>query len=144
MLTPELTKRFPDARFHPDWRLVTWYPTGELDDLKADEVAEFLELAETVEAEAFNRYTDMSGFSRIQLGLDHVVRLARRRRRYNGPPVKSAFDAERLISLTIARLFAELMEGSRIQVCIFQKKDIAAQWLGVPKGVLQPPPDKAT
>ena len=43
--TSELTERFPFARFHPEWRLMTWHPTGVLDDKSADLVLEFMELA---------------------------------------------------------------------------------------------------
>jgi len=79
-----------------------------------------------------------------EVGLDHVVRLARRRHKsYRGPPVKSAFYAVRVISLTIARLYEELMQGSRIQVRTFRDCAAAAKWLGVPTVILQPPKTEA-
>ncbi|QIF05332.1 hypothetical protein [Roseimicrobium sp. ORNL1] len=143
MFAEELEKRFPYARYHADHRLVTWFPEGALTDERADQIVDFLEMAEQVEGQSFDRYTDMTGHTRIQIGLDHVVRIARRRLRYPGPPVKSAFFATRTISLSIARMYAELMEGSRIQVCTFRERAAAANWLSVPEAILQPPSDSS-
>lgn len=89
---------------------------------------DFLELAE--KGQSFHRYTDLTGHSRIEIGLDHVVRIARRRLRYRGPRVKSAFYAVRLISLSVASMYAELMAGSRIEVGVFRDRAAAADWLG--------------
>ena len=138
-----LNERFPYARYHEDLHLVTWFPTGILDNERADRIVEFLESEEEIAGEPFHRYMDMSGYERIQIGLDHVVRLAKRRKKgYNGPPVKSAFYAVRLISLSIARMYEELMIGSQIQVCTFRDRAAAAKWLAVPLDILQPPESK--
>jgi len=137
-----LAERFPHASYHPKWRLITWFPTGVLDNDQADRVVDFLESQEQFEGEQFHRYTDMTGHPRIQIGLDHVVRLARRRRHgYTGPPVKSAFYAVRLISLSVAHMYQELMEGSNLQVCTFRDRAAAADWLGVPVNILERPKD---
>ena len=137
MLTSaELTKRFPYAHHHADYCLVTWHPDGVLDNERADRAVDFMELAEKLEGKSFNRYIEMTGYSGMQIDPHHIVRLARRRRRYRGPRVKSAFYAERLISLTIARMYQELMEGSRLEVCIFRDRAAAAEWLGVPENIL--------
>ena len=133
-----LSERFPFAKYHAEWKLVTWFPTGEMDNDGADRIVEFLETQEKIEGVVFDRYTDMTGIKRIQLGLDHVVRLARRRKRgYKGPPVKSAFYAMRLISLSIARMYEELMVGSDIRICTFRDRAVAAKWLGVPEAILK-------
>ena len=129
----------PSARYYPTLRVMTWHPSGVLDNDRADQTIEYLESHELIEKEPFNRYTDMSGYTRMQIGLDHVVRIARRRRRYAGPPVKSAFYAVRLISVQIARMYEELMAGSKIQVCTVRDRAAAAEWLGVPMEVLLPP-----
>jgi hypothetical protein len=134
-----LAKHFPEARYHPAWRLVAWHPTGPLDNDQVDRIVEFLESQEKIEGEYFNRYTDMTGHTRIKIGLDHIVRIARRRREgYVGAPVKSAFYAVRAISLSIARMYEELMSGSQIQVCTFRSRAAAADWLGVPPEALEP------
>jgi hypothetical protein len=141
MLTPEsISEVFPWASYHAGWGLVTWHPDGVLDNEGADRVVEFLESREQFDGVPFNRFSDMTGYTQIKLGLDHVVRLARRRRRfYKGPPVKSAIFAVRLISLSIARMYEELMAGSQITVCTFRDRAAAAEWLGVPTSVLQRP-----
>jgi hypothetical protein len=139
IFSPEnLQEKFPHACFHREYRLITWCPSGNLTNERADQVVDFLEHAETIEDKPFNRYTDMTGYKRIELGLDHIVRLARRRRAYKGVPVRSAFYAVRLLSLTIANMYEELMCGSKIQVCTFRDRTAAAEWLGVPATVLEP------
>ena len=140
MLDPD--NLFPGARFHADHRLMTWFPTGVLTDEAAERTVDFLAQAEKCEGKPFHRYTDMTGYTQIALGLDHIVRLARRRRRYSGRSVKSAFYASRLISLTIANMYEELMIGSKIQICTFRDRALAAEWLGVPLSVLKPPAAK--
>lgn len=145
MLTPSsLAERFSYARFYAPWNLVTWHPSGILDNDRADYTMDFIEMAEEPNAPPFHRYTDLSGYSQIQIGLDHIVRLARRRRSYQGPPVKSALFAVRLISVGIARMYEELMLESPIQVCTFRDRVAAADWLGVPVEILQPPTTQPT
>jgi len=143
MLDPDnLARVFPGARFHADHRLMTWFPTGVLTDEAAERTVDFLAQAEKCEGKPFHRYTDMTGYTQIALGLDHIVRLARRRRRYSGRSVKSAFYASRLISLTIANMYEELMIGSKIQICTFRDRALAAKWLGVPLSLLKQPAAK--
>ena len=136
-----ISERFPYARYLADWNLVTWHPTGVLDNDRADRVVEFLEHEEMPGVTAFNRFTDMNGYSRIKISLDHIVRIARRRRSYSGPPVKSAFFATRTVSVLIARMYEELMDGSLIEVSTFRDLSTAADWLGVPVDILHPPPE---
>lgn len=135
----QLAEKFPYARYHAAWKLITCHPTGVLDDERADRMIEYLETEAEVDGAAFHRFTDLFGYERIQIGLDHIVRLARRRKQgYKGPPVKSAFYAVRLIGLSTARMYEELMHGSRIEVCTFRDR-AAADWLGLPVAGLQPP-----
>ncbi len=134
-----LTSLFPYAHYHADWNLVTWHPVGELDNTRADRMVEFLEWQEHIGGAYFHRYLDMTGYTRIRIGLDHIVRLARRRRAYRGAPVKSAFYAVRPLMLSIAHMYNELMAGSRIEVCTFAERVAAAEWLGVPVGILDRP-----
>jgi hypothetical protein len=143
LLDPDnFSKAFPNAQLHADHRLMTWFPSGVLTDEEADRVVDFLEEAEKVEGKRFHRYTDMTGYSQIELGLDHIVRLARRRRRYAGPPIRSAFYVSRSLSQNIANLYEELMSGSNIQVCTFRDRALAAEWLGVPQSLLKQPSAK--
>jgi hypothetical protein len=140
--TELLAEKFPHARFHDNQRLLTWFPTGALTNERADQIVDFLELQEPFTKTPFNRFTDMTGYTRIQIGLDHVVRIARRRRHsYKGQPVKSAFFAQRLISISIARMYEELMDGSNIHVRTFRDRKAVAEWLEVPFEILQRPKD---
>lgn len=141
MFTSELlAQQFPNARYYPEWQLVTWFPTGVFDNESADHIASFLEFEEQIEGAHFNRYTDMTGHTRIEIDLDHIVRLARRRKaEYTGPPVKSALYVMKADGLGIARMYEELMHGSQIELRVFRIREEAADWLGVPIDILQPP-----
>lgn len=138
-----ISRQFHYASYHADWNLVTWHPTGVLDNERADRMVDFLEAEEKPGDTAFHRFTDMNGYTRLKIGLDHIVRIARRRRRYAGPPVKSAFYAKRPVSVLIARMYEELMDQSLIEVCTFRDLSAAAGWLEVPVNILEPPPGLA-
>ena len=136
----EFHLRFPRAVFRPELRLITWAPSGVLDNDEADRVIEFIEAKERLPGPPFNRFTDLTGYTSIEISLEHIVRLARRRKQgYRGPRVKSAFYALRLLGVKIAALYEELMNGSRIEVCTFRDRAMAAEWLGVPPQVVSSP-----
>ena len=133
--------RLPGTQYHPGCRVVTWHPRGILDDLLADRIVGFIETEERIVGKPFHRFTDLSGLERINVGLDHVFEIAQRRKKsYRGVPVKSAFYAMRLIGLSIAQMYQELMQGSAIEVGVFRDRAAAAKWLGVPVEILDPPP----
>ena len=67
--TATLITRFPHACIHADERLLTWHPVGVFDEKTADQILEYLELAERFEGEPFHRYTDLTRISEIQIGL---------------------------------------------------------------------------
>jgi hypothetical protein len=101
---------------------------------------DFLESEERIGGKTFHRFTDLSGLDRMNINLNHVFEIARRRKSgYRGPKVRSAFYAVRLISLTIARMYQELMQESAIEVGVFRDRAAAAEWLAVPEEVLNPP-----
>ena len=130
----------PGTRYHAEHRVVTWHPRGVLDDELADRIVEFIETEERIVGKPFHRFTDLTGLERINLNLNHVFDIAKRRKKgYGGPRVKSAFYAVRLISITIARMYQELMQESAIEVGVFPYRTAAAEWLGLPADVLKPP-----
>lgn len=134
----------PGTRYHADCQLVTWHPRGQFDEELADRIVEFMESKERIIGKSFHRFTDLSGLDRIHINLNHVFEIARRRRRgYCGAQVKSAIFAVRLISITIARMYQELMEGSAIDVGVFRDRAAAASWLKVAEEFLNPPPANA-
>jgi hypothetical protein len=130
----------PGAHYHPESRLVTWHPRGVFDDRLADRMVEFMESEERIGRKAFHRFADLSGLERLDLSLEHVFRVASRRRKgYRGPEVKSAIFGLRMLTIAIGRLYQELMHESAIEVGVFRGRAAAAEWLGVPAEVLEPP-----
>jgi hypothetical protein len=128
----------PARHFHAGHRLITWRPRGVLDDSMADEILAFIEGKEESELEPFNRFTDFSKLDEIQLKFGHMFNLASRRRMStaNRSSVKSAFFSNTVVGFGIARMYETLMEGSTIQVRVFRDLTAIAEWLSVPKAIL--------
>src|SRR6266404_8978481 len=133
--------RFPRNWYYPKFRLATWHPIGVLTDEVADQIIEFTEMQERDEKQPFDRYTDFSGLTHLQLEINHVFEIARRRRAVN-EPVKSAILATQPISLSIAKMYERLMERAMMRVQVFEDREVAAEWLGVPVKILYPPGEK--
>ena len=135
----QILKAFPHTHFYPEARLITWHPRGILDDTLADRIVDFLESEEEGNDIPFHRYTDFSALTDIHLRIGHTFRLAERRRdRYTGKPVKSAFFCDWIIGSGIANLYEALMAGGPIQVRAFRSREAAAAWLDVPMVILLP------
>src|SRR5215213_437252 len=94
MSTP--LKDIPGIRFHAKAHLVSWHPTGIFDDALADRVVEFLESAERLINEPFDRFADFSGLTEIRLTCGHAFQVAARRRAgdVGAERVKSAIFCE--------------------------------------------------
>jgi hypothetical protein len=136
---PEFVRMaFPRTLYFPKWKLVTWHPRGVLNDAFADQIVEFVELTERIQDAPFDRYTDFSGLTDIRLKVDHFFDIGRRRRKAR-EPAKSAFFADKQVSFFIAQMYEMIMEKAMIEVRAFQKRAAAAEWLGVPIKVLEPP-----
>jgi hypothetical protein len=133
----DFLRSFPDARYRTEEQLLTWFPRGTLDDIVADQLTMIIEAAEMNQAVPFNRYTDLSLLTDINLRVGHVFEIAERRREVV-QPVRSAFFADTAIGFGIARMYETLMERAIIQVRAFRDRDLAAQWLKVPVELLQP------
>jgi hypothetical protein len=56
--------------------------------------------------------------------------------------VNSAFFADQPVTLSIAKMYEGLMERAMITVRVFEKREAAAEWLGVPLQILYPPSKK--
>jgi hypothetical protein len=127
---------FPDAVYYPKFRLMTWHPTGIFDAALADSVREFVEREEYIQDAPFNRYTDLSGITEVQINLERLSETARRRRGAS-QPVQSAIFADQRHCLIIAQIYESLMEQAvAITVRAFRERETAAQWLGVPVAIL--------
>jgi hypothetical protein len=136
---PESIRRgFPRTWYFPKWRLLTWHPQGVLNAAFAAQVLDFVEMQEHIQEAPFDRYMDASGLTDIRLKLDHVITIARRRRKAR-QPVKSALMADKPVTFAIAQMYEHLMEDGMIEVRAFDHPGPAAEWLEVPPGILRAP-----
>jgi hypothetical protein len=127
---------FPDAVYYPKFRLMTWHPVGIFDAALAENVLQFMEWEEYIQDAPFDRYTDLSGITEVQINLQHLSEAARRRRSVL-QPVRSAIFANETDFFVIAQIYESLMEHAEaITVRAFREREIAAQWLGVPFAIL--------
>src|SRR5438552_16758239 len=123
-----------DVEFHDDIRLLIYRPRGLIDEPAIKKVVSVLEDLEAKLQEPFNRFADTLAADEVELNFSYVIKVSLHRRlSYAGhPPVKSAILATDSTMIHYGRLHALLTEGSPITVRIFQKREEAAQWLGVP------------
>jgi hypothetical protein len=124
----------PDVEFHEDIRLFIHRPRGVLSEATINQVVAALEDLEAKLQEPFNRFADTLATDEVELNFKYVIQISLHRRiSYAGhPPVKSAILATDSTMIHYARLHALLTQGSPINVRVFQDRNEAAQWLGVP------------
>ncbi len=84
--------------------------------------------------EPFDHFSDTLEQDEVELNFKYVIHVSLYRRlTYAGrPPIKSAILATDSAIIHYARLHARLTQGSSINVRIFDDREKAAQWLGVP------------
>ena len=93
-------------------------------------------------AEGFNRFSDTLLADSIELNFKFVFYVSLYRRlAYPGPPVKSAILVAEPELARYSKMHALLTQGSMLKVRIFEQRDAAAKWLGVPNELLEAPPD---
>jgi hypothetical protein len=124
----------PDVEFHDDIRLLIYRPRGVIDEAAVKRIVSVLEDLEEKSQRPFNRFSDTLGADEVELNFKYVIQVSLcRRLAYAGhPPVKSAILARDSTMIHYARLHALLTKGSPINVRIFQDREEAAKWLGVP------------
>ena len=124
----------PDVEFHKDIRLLVHRPRGLLDEAVVNRVIAALGDLEAASIEPFDRFLDTVGVDAVELNFKYIlhVSLFRRLAYGNRPPVKSAILATDVTIIHYARLHKVLTQGSSIQVRIFEDRNEAAWWLGVP------------
>jgi len=133
-------KLAPDIEFHDDIRLLIYRPRGVIDEAAVQKVVDVLEDLEAKLQKPFNRFSDTLAADEVELNFKYVIQVSLcRRLSYAGhPPVKSAILATDSTMIHYARLHALLTQGSPINVRIFQDREEAAKWLGVPIERLAP------
>src|SRR5467141_3602047 len=133
-------KLAPDVEFHDDIRLLIYRPRGVIDEAAVKRVVDVVEDLEARLQKPFNRFSDTLAADEVELNFKYVIHVSLcRRLSYAGhPPVKSAILATDSTMIHYARLHALLTQGSPINVRIFQDREEAAKWLGVPIERLAP------
>jgi hypothetical protein len=128
------------VEFHEDVHLFVWRPRDVLDEAAINKVLGSLEDLEAKLQAPFNRFSDTLGAHEVELNFKYIIQLSLHRRLFYAghPPVKSAILATDSTMIRYARLHAVLTQGSPINVRIFQDREEAAKWLGVPIERLAP------
>jgi hypothetical protein len=128
----------PQIEFHQDIRLLIYRPKGLINEAEINRVIGVIEGIEAASQEPFNRFSDTSETHEVELNFQYVIQASLHRRlTYKGrAPVKSAILATDSTLIHYARLLVLLTEGSSIKVRVFQDREKAAKWLGVPLELL--------
>ena len=124
----------PDIEFQEDVRLFIYRPRGFLDEVSVARAVNVLGDLEKKLREPFNRFSDTSEIDRVELNYRYVIQVSLYRvlSYAEGPPVKSAILAPDSTVAHYFQLHAIIMKDSPISVRIFQGREEAAKWLGVP------------
>jgi hypothetical protein len=136
----------PEIEFRPDIRLLVYRPRGLIDEAGINEVIGVIEDLEAEIQEPFNRFSDTTDAHEVELNFKYVIRASLHLRLFHKgrAPVKSAILATDSTLVHYARLLALLTQGSSINVQVFQDREKAAQWLGVPIELLAKTTDGET
>jgi hypothetical protein len=128
----------PDVEFHEDIRLLVYRPRGVLNKAAVNKIITVIGELEFTLKEPFNRFSDTLAADAGDLNLKYITSVSLYRRRFYGnrPPIKSAILATDATLIHYGKVHALLTQGSPIRVRIFQDRQEAAQWLGVPLEVL--------
>jgi hypothetical protein len=131
----------PEVQFHEDIRLLIYRPRGLLNEAAVNKIISVVEELEAVSQKPFNRFSDTLEADEVELNFQYVIHVSlyRRRAHLGRLQVKSAILATDATVIHYARLLALLTQGSSINVRIFQEREKAAQWLGVPIELLAGP-----
>ena len=123
-----------EVQFYEDVGLFVWRPRGVLDEAAINKVLGCLEDLEAKLQAPFNRFADTLAAHEIELNFKYIIQVSLHRRlTYAGrPPVRSAILATDATAIHYGQLHALLTQGSPIKVRVFQDREEAAQWLGVP------------
>lgn len=124
----------PNVQFDEELGLVLWRPRLILNEAIVNKVIAFLGTKEAMSDKPFNRFSDTLGVDAIDLNFRYIFHVALYRRlSYSGrPPVKSAILVQSEALARYSKMHALLTRGSPLMVKIFEEREAAAKWLGVP------------
>jgi hypothetical protein len=129
-----------DVEFHKDVGLLVHRPGGLLNRTAINKIISVIGELEFTLKKPFNRFLDTTATEVVDLNLEYIQRVSLYRRRFYGnrPPIRTAILATHSTVVEYARLHASITQGSPINVRIFEDRNEAAQWLGVPIELLLP------
>ena len=135
-----VTKPPADAEYIEDASLFIWRPHGILDEAEVNKVLVDLIRRETTAEKPFNRFSDLSLVESFPLTFKYVFHVALHRRlSYVGRErIKSAFYVTNPEAVRVIKIHALLTDVSPLEVEMFETREAAAKWLGVPVGSLLP------
>ena len=129
-----------DVEFQEDVHLLTYRPHGVLNERSVDKIVRIIGDLEAKLKEPFNRFFDTSGHDEVELNFRYVIQISLYRvmSYMDRVPVKSAILATDTTIAHYCQLHAIITQDSPINVRIFQRREDAAKWLGVPLQKLAP------
>ena len=140
MKQPTLAAMKPpaDVEYLEEAHLFVWRPRGILDEAEVNKVLVDLLRRETMAAKPFNRFSDLSLVESFHLTFQYVFHVALHRRlSYAGrEPIKSAFYVTHPEAAHLVRIHALMTDCSPLEVEMFEEREAAAKWLGVPVELL--------
>jgi len=127
-----------EVQFLEDVRLLVWRPRGMLNEAALKQIRELIGDLEATSDKPFNRFTDSEALEAIDLNFRYVFDFSLfRRLAYAGrSPVKSAILVPSIARAHYSKMHELLTRHSSIEVRIFEDREAAAQWLGVPVELL--------
>jgi len=130
----------PEFSFHEDPPLMVYRPRGVLDEASVNKAISLLGDLESEFKEPFDRFTDTLEADAVDLNFRYIVHVSLYRRlTYSGrAPVRSALLGTNETIIHYAKLHRLLTQGSPITFQVFDKREEAAEWLGVPVERLEP------
>jgi hypothetical protein len=129
-----------DVEYVEDASLIVWRPRGMLNEAEVNKVLVDLIRRETTAEKPFNRFADLSLVESFHLTFKYVFHVALHRRlSYVGRErIKSAFYVTNPEAVRVIKIHALLTDLSPLEVEMFETREAAAKWLGVPVGSLRP------
>ena len=123
-----------DVEFHEDIHLLIYRPCGVLNEQSVDKITSIVGELEAKLQEPFNRFFDTLGHDEVELNFRYIIQISLYRVLSYGDrsPVKSAILATDSTIAHYCQLHAIITQDSPISVRIFQKREDAAKWLGLP------------
>ena len=135
MEQPTLAMKPPsEVEFLEEAHLLIWRPRGILDEAAVNKVLVDLLRREAMAGKPFNRFSDLSAVESFHLTFRYVFHVALHRRlTYAGRgPIKSAFYVTHPEAAHLVKIHALLTDYSPLNVEMFEEREAAAKWLGVP------------